>query len=288
MADRLDRILGGVQVDIDPAAISDVAAARGVLALACGATIRISDCDVTILQPGRRLRVVANGAPLIRVTYGGVVNLFDHIDRPLVASFAADDPLSRCTAQLMDELAVERPGRRAMAATLLRELLILVLRRCRERGHLPEAWLAALDDPRLARPLEAMRDRPEHTFTVAELAELAGMSRTVFAARFMEAFAQPPFEFLTRLRLERAAQLLTSTELPVKGVAAQVGYASRSSFTRAFLATYGVAPKTFRDVTLRPSAGDIAHHRIRHHPAQLCELVGLPNETMNSAPLRRA
>ena len=46
--------------------------------------------------------------------------------------------------------------------------------------------------------------------------------------------------------LERAAQLLTSTELPVKSVAAQVGYASRSSFTRAFVATYGAAPKTFR------------------------------------------
>ena len=140
-------------------------------------------------------------------------------------------------------------------ATLLRELLILMLRRCRECGHLREAWLAAVDDPRLALPLAAMRERPEHTFTVAELAELAGMSRTVFAARFVEALARPPLEFLTRLRLERAAQLLTSTELPVKSVAAQVGYASRSSFTRAFLATYGAAPKTFRrDGTLPLSA----------------------------------
>ena len=255
MAGRLDRILDGVQVDIDPAALSAVAAAPNVLPLACGAAIRISDCDVTILPPRRRRRVVASGAGLIRVTYGGVVNLFDYIDRPLVVPFAADDPLSRCAGQLMDELAAERPGRRAMATTLLRELLILMLRRCHERGHLREAWLAALDEPRLARPLAAMRDSPEHTFTVAELAELAGMSRTVFAARFIAALGRPPFEFLTRLRLERAVQLLTSTELPVKSVAALVGYASRSSFTRAFLVTYGSAPKTFRrDVTLRLSA----------------------------------
>ena len=65
MADRLDRILDGVQVDIDPAAMSDVAAAPSVLPLACGAAIRISDCDVTILPSRRRRRVVASGASLL-------------------------------------------------------------------------------------------------------------------------------------------------------------------------------------------------------------------------------
>src|SRR3954468_24008819 len=123
MEDRLDRILGGLQVDIDPAAMSG-APARSVLPLACGAAIRLSDSAVAILPSSRPLRVVASGARLIRVTYGGVVNLFDYIDQPLVVPFAADDPLRRCVAQLIDELAVERPGRRAMAAALLRELLI--------------------------------------------------------------------------------------------------------------------------------------------------------------------
>lgn len=254
MTDRLDRILDGLEVDIEPAAIP-TAGGTAVLALACGATVRLSERDVTILPARRRLRAVPSSGRRIRVTYRGVVNLFDYLDRPLVVPFEDDDPLRRCTAQLVDEMAGERPGRRTMAATLLRELLILALRRCCERGSLREAWLAALDDSRLARALAAMRDHPDHTFTVAELAELAGMSRTVFAARFVKVLARPPFEFLTRLRLERAAQLLTSTELPVKSVAAQVGYASRSSFTRAFLATYGAAPKTFRrDVTFRLSA----------------------------------
>jgi AraC-like DNA-binding protein len=254
MTDRVERILDGLQVDIGTAALPNEAGS-GVLTLAGGATVRLSECDVMILPPRRRLRAVSGSATRIRVTYRGVVGLFDYLDRPLVVRVDGDDPLRRCTAQLLEEIAAARPGRRTMAATLLRELLILTLRRCFEHGQLCEAWLAALDNPRLARALAAMRDHPDHTFTVAELAELAGMSRTVFAARFVEALAQPPFEFLTRLRLERAAQLLMSTELPVKSVAAQVGYASRSSFTRAFLATYGAPPKAFRrDVTLRLSA----------------------------------
>jgi AraC-like DNA-binding protein len=254
MIDRLDRILDGLEVDIEREAIP-AAGGVSVLALAGGATIRLSDADVTILPSRRRLRDVSRGTTRIRVTYRGVVDLFEHLDRPLVVPLDENDPRRRCITQLVEEMRADRPGRCTMAATLLRELLILTLRRCFERGRLHEAWLAALDDPRLAPVLAAMRDRPSHTFTVAELAEIAGMSRTVFAARFVEALAQPPFEFLTRLRLERAAQLLTSTELPVKTVAAQVGYSSRSSFTRAFLATYGAAPKMFRrDTSLRLSA----------------------------------
>jgi AraC-like DNA-binding protein len=53
-------------------------------------------------------------------------------------------------------------------------------------------------------------------------------------------------EFLARVRLARAAQLLAATELPVKMVAGRVGYLSRSSFTRAFLARHGVGPRAYR------------------------------------------
>jgi AraC-like DNA-binding protein len=253
VSDRLDRILDGLEVDIERGALP--ATGGRVLPLACGASVRLSESDVTILPARRRLRSASRGKARIRVTYRHVMNLFDHLERALVIPFNGDEALSRCVALLVDEIAADRPGRATMAATLLRELLILTLRRCAECGALHEAWLAALEDPRLAPVLAAMRDRPDHTFTVAELAELAGMSRTVFAARFVDALAQPPFEFLTRLRLERAAELLTSTELPVKTVAAQVGYSSRSSFTRAFLATYGAAPKSFRrETTVRLSA----------------------------------
>jgi transcriptional regulator GlxA family with amidase domain len=83
-------------------------------------------------------------------------------------------------------------------------------------------------------------------FTVTELAEVAGMSRTVFAARFTSAMARPPIEFLKGLRFARAAHLLARTDLPVKAIASRVGYASRSSFTRAFVAHHGAPPTDFR------------------------------------------
>lgn len=66
------------------------------------------------------------------------------------------------------------------------------------------------------------------------------------------ALGQSPIEFLKSLRLARAAQLLTHTDLPVKSVAARVGYSSRSSFTRAFVAHHRAGPTAFRIAAAHP------------------------------------
>ena len=104
--------------------------------------------------------------------------------------------------------------------------------------------LESLEDAGLGRALSAMHEQPQHCFSLPELAELAGTSRSVFAVRFAHAIGQSPIEFLKALRLARAAALLARTDLPVKGVAARVGYASRSSFGRAFC--HGLPPAVFR------------------------------------------
>jgi AraC-like DNA-binding protein len=72
------------------------------------------------------------------------------------------------------------------------------------------------------------------------------MSRSAFAEHFAATFGQAPFEFLTEVRLRRAARLLEATDIPIKAVTGTVGYASRSSFSRAFTKLYGVDPTTFR------------------------------------------
>lgn len=182
----------------------------------------------------------------VHATYQGTVGLFDHLREPLVESLAADDPLGRAFQELLDEIGAQRPGYRAMAEALLRRCLILLLRRLCDRNEQGLSWLGPLEDSRLGRVVTAMQDRPEHSFTLPALAEVAGMSRSVFAARFAGALGQPPIGFLKTLRLARAARLLLATDLPVKSVASRVGYSSRSSFTRAFAACHGVGPMAFR------------------------------------------
>jgi AraC family transcriptional regulator, activator of mtrCDE len=188
----------------------------------------------------------------LRATYRGYVGVFDLLSNRLVEKLAPQDPLRDLFQELLEEMASRRPGSRAMVETLLRRCLLLLLRRCCGRRAPQFSRLAAFDEGGIGRALAAMQDRPEKPFTLTRLAEVAGMSRSVFASHFREALGQSPMEHLKVLRLALAAQLLTRTSLPVKVIAARAGYSSRSSFSRAFLSGRRLAPARFRAAADEP------------------------------------
>lgn len=279
----LEQLLGGLHLTMGPVAIHTLRrdsaieraeadrpalhyAVRGAgrLELAEGESVDLGARTVIVAPPGRRARIVVADGPhrndvvvacvAMRATYQGLVGVFDHLREPLVEHVSAGDPVCRSFNELLDEVDAHRPGFQAMSEALLRRCVIWLLRRCFERGRYCLAWLAPLEDGRLGRALAAMHEHPDHCFTLAELAEVAGMSRSVFAVRFAHAVGQSPIERLKAVRLARAVELLTHTNLPVKGIAARVGYASRSSFTRAFCARHGRPPADFRNQGRRPEA----------------------------------
>jgi AraC-like DNA-binding protein len=277
----LDRLLNGLSVSVDNVVLDDpreppLDRARAsqvnvrsppsggnTLELVGGAVIRFTPEKVTVFPPRSRAR--PNGDPTarragrrnganepsrigrrLRVSYLGSVGLFDQLREPLVQELRRGDPIARSLRELVEEISAQRPGRRVMMESLLQRSLVLLLRRCcAPDGRVP--WMAALQDVGIGRAVSAMRDQPEHSFSLQGLADVAGMSRSVFAARFSESVERSPMEFLKEVRLDRAAELLTRTDLPVKAIAARVGYSSRSSFTRAFLASHRVGPTAFRE-----------------------------------------
>lgn len=281
----LERLLDGLEIAVEPLRVYDPHPQQardrrgassptvrsglkgsGAVLLVGGATLRLTPVSLTV-EPASsakaketpKLRsgggdpdvIVATGR--IRASYQGSVELFDHVATALVEALDADDPIRRFFEDLLDEIAAQRPGARAMVETLLRACLILLLRRYAEHDGGRLSWFAELEDERLVRAVNAMRDEVSHPFTLAELAKIAGMSRSVFASRFAGAHDKTPLEFLKAMRLARAAQLLTRTDLSVKTVAARVGYSSRSSFTHAFLATHRVGPTAFRAAVREPA-----------------------------------
>ena len=66
------------------------------------------------------------------------------------------------------------------------------------------------------------------------------------AERFRHYLSDTPIGYLTRWRLQLAAQLLTSTSKGVAEVAGDVGYESEPSFNRAFKREFGVPPARYR------------------------------------------
>ena len=191
--------------------------------------------------------VVVCGA--ITASYGGSFGLFDTLLLPLAVDAADVSGLHGAFSLLLTELSCPGVGTHALAEALMTQCLILLLRsELARNGGSP--LFVMLHDARLARAVAGVLHRPAAPYTVASLAAMAGMSRTSFATRFQATYGETPLDFVQRVRLRHAATLLRTTALPVKVVAAAVGFASRSHFSRAFHVAYGIEPRRYREVKL--------------------------------------
>ena len=194
----------------------------------------------------------------ISATYGGAVGLFDFLTEPLIENVGAVQQLRSAFHIMFTELASPSVGTRALTEALMQQCLILLLRQHLTRQTTASPLFSSLQDARLARVVTAIVERPAGRHSLHNLAATAGMSRSSFSEQFSQVFGESPLDFLQRVRLRQAAHLLEVTVIPVNVVAASVGYSSRSYFSRAFRAAFGVDPTTYRsakatDGGLRPS-----------------------------------
>ncbi|NMO17861.1 AraC family transcriptional regulator [Pyxidicoccus fallax] len=152
------------------------------------------------------------------------------------------------TMQLVvSELEAARPGHETMTSRLGDVLLVQALRE--HVAALPAGqggWLAALVDPRLGPALQRIHERPEMAWTVEGLARAAGMSRSVFAARFKSLVGEGPLTYVTRWRMHRAMQLMGTGTRSTSEVAQAVGYETDSAFVKAFKRHVGETPGTWK------------------------------------------
>jgi AraC family transcriptional regulator len=63
---------------------------------------------------------------------------------------------------------------------------------------------------------------------------------------FKQSVGVPPRVYLTRIRMEKACELLEKTDLPVTEIAFEVGYASNQAFARVFLKERNMTPTAYR------------------------------------------
>jgi AraC-like DNA-binding protein len=147
---------------------------------------------------------------------------------------------------LLAEAQEPNPGSSLMISRLIDLLVIRTLRSWAASEAARMGWLGGLGEERIGRVLSAMHADPFHRWTVQSLAEIARMSRSVFAERFTAAVGEPPLRYLSRWRLTISADLLRSGGLKVTEAAYRSGYASDAAFSRAFKAHFGYAPSEVR------------------------------------------
>jgi AraC-like DNA-binding protein len=193
------------------------------------------------------LRVVCGA---IAATVSGSYGLLDGMTVPIVEALGDLDIVKQAYALMLGELDDPGLGSRALTGALMKTCLMMMLRRHFSRTGEEVRLLGALSDPRLGKAVAAVMDRPSALYSVATMADAAGMSRSAFAREFARTFKLSPMEFVAKTRLHRAAEMLRSTGVPIKVVAASAGFSSRSHFSRAFRDAYGADPSQFRKSAL--------------------------------------
>jgi len=143
---------------------------------------------------------------------------------------------------LMIEAADVQPGAALMISRLIDLVVIRTLRSWVHLGH-TSGWLGGLVDPRIARTVKAIHEKPSQRWSIEALARIAGMSRSSFSDRFTTLVGRPPLRYHNEWRLALARDLLAKRDARVGEVGLSIGYESEAAFSRAYKALYGHSPR---------------------------------------------
>jgi len=156
-------------------------------------------------------------------------------------------PLALAAGLMEQEIRTAEAGSDTILQALLDMVFTYALREiAAERGAAGRGWSHAVRDPQVRAALTLMHERSAHPWTLEDLAQQAGLSRTALAERFRDAMGDTPLNHLRVLRMQRAMRLLTETDHKLESVAADVGYQDAFSFSKVFKRTVGLSPKAFR------------------------------------------
>ena len=145
--------------------------------------------------------------------------------------------------RMMTVISAPQPGGILLGEYLAQMMLIEVLRLyIPDKGTRGVGWLFALRDKQMNAAITAMHENPSRRWTLQELAERAGMSRSAFALRFKEKVGTSAMEYLTHWRMLRAVDRLANSSDSVSTIALSLGYESDSAFGFAFKRQMGCSP----------------------------------------------
>jgi AraC-like DNA-binding protein len=145
-------------------------------------------------------------------------------------------------ARLIGEESNARRSGRDLVLTRLAEVLLVEALRSMSGDDAPPGLLRGLADPRLAPAMRQMHAQLARSWTVAQLARTAALSRSAFFQRFTRTVGLPPMEYLLAWRMAVAKDLLRSHDLDLAEVAERIGYSSASTFSTAFSRHVGQPP----------------------------------------------
>jgi len=213
----------------------------------------------TSSKEGIRRFIAGSGTPEIilicgffHASFGSAADLFATLTGPIVEKFEPADQLDNKLKEALTELVSQEVGSGTMSSTLLKQVIVALVRRSLASMHSWVERFSILSDPPIARTFAEMVCNPGAPHSIESLARSACLSRSAFMQRFATVVGKPPMIVLRELRMRQAVEQLKINTLSVAQVAHRCGYASRSSFIRAFRLHFGRDPSEYRSAWPAP------------------------------------
>jgi AraC family transcriptional regulator len=178
----------------------------------------------------------------------------------LIPRHAVDDPFVRGTAlALRSEIQAGYPGGRTYGELLASALAVHLVRNYSARptaaGQGAAGWKrngggngngnGGLNPGQLRRAIEWINEHLPEDRPIERIADEVGLSAFHFARLFKCSTGHPPHQYRIQRRVERAKELLVSSDATIAEIAVQVGFCDQSHFASHFKRMYGVTPKAF-------------------------------------------
>jgi DNA-binding GntR family transcriptional regulator/AraC-like DNA-binding protein len=113
-------------------------------------------------------------------------------------------------------------------------------------GGSVRTYRGGLGPARLRRVTQLVQERIEEELSLEEMAESAGLSTAHFSKMFRKSTGESPHQFVLRLRVDRAKQMLRAVEARVLDVAVACGFKTQQHFARVFRRLCGASPTEYR------------------------------------------
>ena len=178
-----------------------------------------------------------------------------HANNRIVSPCRMTTPIREALLNLVQTLS-GAARRDALGKAAIDRLLYEVLQQPEASG-LIESVRAGNKLARVTKAMMYMEENLAEKITVEELADLSGLSLAAFHRAFKDATGDSPLQFLKKLRLSQARNLLVYKGHPAFLAAHDVGYESPAQFSREFKRYFGVPPSRAKDLPYAEMEGVI-------------------------------
>ncbi len=151
------------------------------------------------------------------------------------------------TRELLDAIyrllrLLSTPSDIPILSNLIKREIIYRLLTSDQGYRLRQIALSGTYDERIARAIEMLRQNYSKPLSVEELAKAAGMGVSTLHHHFKSLTSMSPLQYQKHLRLHEARRLMLAGTFDAGGAAFEVGYESRSQFTREYRRLFGEPP----------------------------------------------